>query len=424
MTAPTRGPLQSGQTYLDEYEVLEGCGQGSFGWVYRVRRGQAGVDLALKISNSQIASTEAENRFWREVAILKMLRHGHVVRLFDAGKAPDQRTYIVMEYLEGQPLDDAHDPDTPMEPLRALSIVRQACLGVGEAHLRDIVHRDLKPSNIFLLGGDFVKVIDFGLARAYGGGGLPAWRLTAPQVIAGTVRYMSPEQTRDSALGPPSDVYALGLMLYELLLARTPFHPGWKLSEVKKALKKKPAEWLALHQNHPPLPFRQALSPARPPAILEPVVLRALSKNPSDRYKNAAEMAAALERVGATLGPDWRRDSGVSPARRRLRALGYAPRVVVIKPDDSIEAVPVKRGRVLIGTSSRCHIRLTGDDVLSVHAALECTDPTTAPQLVPVPGARINVWGKWVEGPTRLEADQEVSIGENIFFLERRAWRL
>jgi serine/threonine-protein kinase len=382
------------------------------------------VDLALKVSLKIADNEDVQNRFWREVETLKLLRHGHVLRIFDAGRSADGRFYLVMEYLEGLPLDRAHNMDHPMNPERALSVVRQACLGVAEAHARSIIHRDLKPSNIFLLSGDFVKVIDFGLARAYTGGGLLACRYTAPHVIAGTLHYMSPEQTLDKELTPSSDVYALGMILYELLTSRTPFHPGWKISEVRKTLKGRPMDWLNLHQNHPPLKFSQVLSPARPPSQLEQVVFKALEKDPARRYGTAAELAAALSEVGQALGPESRRDTGTSPAKRRIRGLAAGPRLVVLKPDDQMEVIPLRHGRILLGSGPSCHVHLPGQDVNDVHAALECNDLDRPPILTPAPESVVFVNGQPVRHAFELLPNQELQIGPTVLLLERQAWKL
>ncbi|MEZ4339597.1 MAG: serine/threonine-protein kinase [Sandaracinaceae bacterium] len=216
----------SGMRLGDRYELVERIGHGGMAEVWRATQLNLGRDVALKLLHEHTSmSPRARRRFEREAKVAAALTHPNVVRIHDFGEL-DGQLFLAMELLEGQPLRelvDAHLPPLPLE--RTVRIVVQIAEALAAAHRMGLVHRDLKPENVFLQptskGGDRVIVVDFGLAFIEGDE--VRGRLTGEGRVAGTPDYMSPEQITGGAVGPASDVYALGIVLYEMLTTRVPF---------------------------------------------------------------------------------------------------------------------------------------------------------------------------------------------------------
>src|SRR5690606_4153181 len=159
-------PLQPGSVY-EGFTIRRVLGQGTFAWVYEATHADHAQPIALKLSRAPVDSEETALRALREIRILGTLSNPHVVHIFDHGLGADERWYMVMELLRGGELTALHDFDRPMRPLEAARVVQQACLGLDEAHREGIVHRDVKPDNLWLQPDRSVKVLDFGLARAW-----------------------------------------------------------------------------------------------------------------------------------------------------------------------------------------------------------------------------------------------------------------
>ncbi len=262
-------------TVIDErYRVLDRLGSGGMADVYCAEDTQLGRRVALKLLYRRFAEdSEFVERFRREASSAAGLQHPNIVGVFDRGEW-DGTYYIAMEYLKGQTLKQLVREHGAMPPDLAVDITIQVLRAAKFAHKRGVVHRDIKPHNVILDEEGRAKVTDFGIARA------GASDMTETGSIMGTAQYLSPEQAQGQPVSPRSDLYSVGVMLYELLTGQVPFDAE---SPVTIALK---------HVSEPPLPPAQ-LNPAIPPA-LEAVVLRALEKEPERRFADADEFAAAL----------------------------------------------------------------------------------------------------------------------------------
>ena len=188
---PMTPPLQPGQRY-GPFEIIALLGEGGFGFVYEVRDPRYTVPLALKLSREAVTKAETAQRALREVAVLRTLTSPHVVRIYDAGLRRDGHVYVLMELLDGRPLDEWHDFDRPLPPPWAAHIVYQCCMGLVEAHERGIVHRDLKPANIFIASNVVVRLLDFGLARSWEDDSIIGRNATVGNILVGTPHYAQP----------------------------------------------------------------------------------------------------------------------------------------------------------------------------------------------------------------------------------------
>jgi serine/threonine protein kinase/tetratricopeptide (TPR) repeat protein len=288
-----------GRTFDDKYRLDARLGEGGMGTVYRATHLLIERPVAVKVLNPRMVTDEAaRERFRREARAAGRLQHSNAVAVTDFGETRDGLVYIVMELLEGRPMREVMARESPLDPARAVSLMLQAAAAVAAAHDAGVIHRDLKPGNIFVVqrpnAPHIVKVLDFGIAKlgsdaAEGGPeGNPVNTLTGTGVMIGTPRYMSPEQCDGAPLTPASDVYSLGVILYEMLTGQTPFSGATPLALALK------------HSSEPPRAPRE-LVPAIPPA-LEDTVLRALAKSPLERPQDAGEFRRELYAVAERLG--------------------------------------------------------------------------------------------------------------------------
>lgn len=273
------------------YRILARIGSGGMGAVYRVRHEQLGKQAAMKLLHGDLARDPAMvKRFVREARAVSRLTDPHTVSVFDFGQSGGL-VFLVMELLQGRDLGHVLAEEGPFSPGRVARVVRQVAASLDEAHRLGIIHRDLKPQNLFSCdapqGGERIKVLDFGLAKL-----LEAREesvaLTQVGTVMGTPYYMSPEQIEDTHVGPPSDVYGLGAVVFRLLTDTPPYqHPS-------------PLGILHRHL-HDPVPLLADSDPALAP--LDLVLQRAMAKRPTERFGSVGAFARALdEAVGALSG--------------------------------------------------------------------------------------------------------------------------
>lgn len=286
---------QVGRVLGGRYQLDLCIGSGGMGEIYRARRLHIGDTVAVKVLRPDVIENEkTRQRFYREARAAAMLHHPNAVVIHDFGEDTDGTAYIVMELLTGRSLRQLLVKDGTVESKRVYGIIRQACAALDAGHRNGIVHRDIKPDNIYLLDThddeDHIKILDFGIAKlndkALDTLSVEEQRLTNVGTIIGTPHYMSPEQCHGEEADARSDIYSLGIVLYEMLTGVVPF------------LAKTPTGVAIKHVTEPPRPLRE-LNPAVSPAI-EAVVLRALDKNPNSRPQTAVELSrefdAALRR--------------------------------------------------------------------------------------------------------------------------------
>jgi len=284
--------LKPGQRY-GAFEIIEHIGSGSFGNVYRIRSPRFEHDIALKISLAPVTEVSVAQRALREVAVMRSLSNPHAVNVYDCGLQRDGHIYVVMELLDGLPLDSWHDFDRPLEPGWVCHVIHQCCLGLQEAHDRGIVHRDLKPANIFVQEGVLVRVLDFGLARSWDDSPIIGSDATGSHMLVGTVHYAQPEQMKTHSLTPAADVYSLGVVMYELATGHTPFVPDKPVSQVVEEWKRVPIAWMRGHTKEAVVPPSRYLPPGHEP--LERLLLHMLEKDPEKRPADARALAGEIE---------------------------------------------------------------------------------------------------------------------------------
>jgi serine/threonine protein kinase len=302
-----------GQT-VGHYRITKLLGAGGMGRVYRAVQPNIGSRVAIKVLTTAAAQDgDLVDRFFAEARAVNLINHENLVNIIDLAHLPDGRPYIVMEYLDGAPLSTTMKTKGPQLPLGGVvKLIVEVLDALGAAHQRGIVHRDLKPDNIFVTQTGRPEVLDFGIAKLdprLEGRSDPRTRLGA---ILGTPQYMSPEQARGMPIDARSDLYSLGLILYESITGVPPF-----VSE--SAL-----ELMHLHVEAAPRPPRQLRRDL--PAALESAILRALAKDPAQRFGSAQEMAMALLQAAqslpaaswVSLGSAASAMSGVGPPSARL----------------------------------------------------------------------------------------------------------
>jgi len=282
---------------LGSYEILGELGSGGMGQVYRARDGRLDRDVALKVLPPHLAANaDALARFEREAKAVAALSHPNILAIYDVGREGDQ-AFAVMELLEGETLRERLNGG-PMPARKAVEIAAQIAAGLAAAHERGIVHRDLKPENIFLLADGRVKILDFGLAKQQESAAShsqllgattmgPGTAGTEPGTVLGTVGYMAPEQVKGQSADARSDLFALGVILYELLSGRRAFARDSAVEAMSAILKEEPPELELLAAKIPP--------------ALDRVLRRCLEKVPGERFQSARDLAFALrDAVGGT----------------------------------------------------------------------------------------------------------------------------
>lgn len=268
------------ELYGNRYRVIGLLGTGGMARVYRARDELLGREVALKVLDERLSSDRSfVERFRREAQNAASLNHPNIVALYDYGDE-DNRYFIVMELIEGRSLNEVITDDGALMPERAAEIARDTAKGLGLAHEAGIIHRDVKPHNIMITDNGQTKVADFGIARALGGDGEAT--MTQTGMVIGTAAYLSPEQAQGNPVDARSDVYSLGCVLHEALTGDAPFAGDTPLSIAYKHVRENPERASAVNSDVPD--------------ALDAIVMKAMSKNPDNRYADAGELADDLDR--------------------------------------------------------------------------------------------------------------------------------
>ncbi|MDG9678003.1 Stk1 family PASTA domain-containing Ser/Thr kinase [Micromonospora sp. DH14] len=289
------------------YQVGELLGYGGMAEVHRGRDLRLGRDVAIKMLRTDLARDATfQMRFRREAQNAASLNHPAIVAVYDTGEetAPTGETlpFIVMEFVNGRTLKEVLGAEGRLQPRRALEICADMCAALEFSHRHGIIHRDIKPGNVMLTQTGQVKVMDFGIARALASG---ATTMTQTSAVIGTAQYLSPEQARGEAVDARSDVYAAGCVLFELVCGHPPFVGDSPVSVAYQHVRETP-------------PTPSDINPDVTPAV-DAIVLKALSKNPLNRYQSAGEMRADLLRAAAG------RPVLATPVLREAETVAMAP---------------------------------------------------------------------------------------------------
>ena len=277
-----REELAHGSLFASRYQIVEELGGGGMGRVYRAHDTKVGEEIAVKVIKPEIAADKSTvERFKNELKIARKIVHKSVGRVYDLNE--DRGTYyITMEYVRGEDLKAFIRSSGQMAVGTSLRVARQVAEGLAEAHALGVVHRDLKPSNIMIDRDGNARIMDFGIARLVGARGI-----TGGNMMVGTPEYMSPEQVEGEEAGPESDIYSLGVVLFEMLTGRVPFEGETPLS-------------VAVKQKSEAPPDPRKLNPQIPPD-LDRVILKCLEKDKERRYRSAADVLADLAGVEKSL---------------------------------------------------------------------------------------------------------------------------
>ncbi len=319
--------LEDDDVIDERYKITAHLGSGGMAEVYRATDLQLGRNVALKILHGRFAEDEQfVERFKREASSAAGLAHQHVVAVYDRGEW-DGTSYIAMEYVAGRTLKQIiteTDPPSPLAPQRAVDLTVQILRAARFAHRRGIIHRDFKPQNVIVDDDDRAKVTDFGIARA------GASDMTQTGSILGTAQYLSPEQAQGHAVGARSDLYSIGIVLYELLTGKVPFEADSAVTIALKQVSEAPV---------PPSRLNPRVTPE-----LEAVVLRALAKQPEDRFADADEFIAALDAAASRI-PSARQIAAAEAAAAALPAAAAAAALGggVMAPPPPPPASPAQR---------------------------------------------------------------------------------
>jgi serine/threonine protein kinase/HEAT repeat protein len=280
---------------LGAYRVVRLLGEGGMGSVYEAHHEELGRRAAIKLLRDELVENQAVViRFLQEARAVNLIRHDHIIDVYDYGDGSGGAVYFVMEYLEGETLGDLLRRRGRIAPPLLAHLFGQILEALAAAHDKQVVHRDLKPANVFVIRREenpfFVKLLDFGVAKLTGEGAIPG--LTRAGALIGTPQYMSPEQLDGRSVDARSDLFAIGVMMYRAVVGHAPFR-GESFGELANAI-----------LNEPHVSPRQAAPEANIPPALEALIDRALAKDPGDRFERAAELRSELEAFRGALDPE------------------------------------------------------------------------------------------------------------------------
>lgn len=279
-----------GRVIADRFKIVQLIARGGMGKVYAAEQAPLGRICAVKVLNPNYtgdADPEFHRRFFREASITSKITHPNSVTIFDYGKTDDDIYYMAMEFLEGQTLHQALRDVRVMPEERVGRIAVQICRALREAHLLEVIHRDLKPANIFLTthgdDEDFVKVLDFGLVKQLSE--RPEEQLTQTGLFMGSPKYMAPEQIQGGHVDARTDVYSLGIMMYEMLTGKVPFERATSVNI------------LMAHVGEPPPPMREVNPHLVCSPAFEELVMRCIAKDPNQRLRSMDDVLQHIRRV-------------------------------------------------------------------------------------------------------------------------------
>ncbi|HEY2744858.1 MAG TPA: serine/threonine-protein kinase, partial [Polyangia bacterium] len=299
-----------GKTLADRFEILERIGEGGTGVVYRAKQLSVDRTIAIKVLGAHVSTDPSwVKRFHNEARAASRLDHPNTVRLIDFGQTKEGLLFIAMEFLSGRSLRTEIERVGRLPPNRVLRIMSQMCASLSEAHNQGIIHRDIKPDNVYLVdmkgAGDYVKVLDFSVAKL----DAPDAQVTRAGVVFGTPQYMSPEQGRGVPLDARSDIYAVGVVAYEMLTGKPPFDA------------KIPTEVVMMHLRDKPAPLTGL------PPQLTAIVMKALAKDAGQRQQSAEALDNECQQCLAELFPRQTPGPGSVPI-----VAPQPPRVVAAPP--------------------------------------------------------------------------------------------
>jgi serine/threonine-protein kinase len=304
-----------GQTLGGKYRIVRLLGEGGMGAVYEGEQqlGTSKRKVAIKTLHPHLSrDPKVKARFEREVGTVAELEHPNTIQVYDFGTHEDGILYIVMEFLQGKSLAALLEKEGALSPDRVERIMQQVCGSLEEAHGRGIVHRDLKPDNIVLVDRagkkDFVKVLDFGIAKRANEPDSREQKLTQQGTVLGTPPYMSPEQFSGRPIDARSDIYSLGVMAYEMLTGRLPFAANT------------PWEWATQHMTQPPIPIESHAEGMRAPAGMRNAIVRALAKAPEDRFQTVKAFIDAFAAPASAQTPPSPADAGTVRQKTEIGA--------------------------------------------------------------------------------------------------------
>ncbi|MGB7266812.1 MAG: protein kinase [Terracidiphilus sp.] len=296
-------PLQPGTVFAGRYKIIKTLGEGGMGAVYKARDLELEREVALKVIKPELANNpEILLRFKQELILARQVTDRNIIRIFDLGEAGKTK-FITMEYVDGQNLHQILRQRSKLEVAEAVDIMEQVAAGLAAAHREGIIHRDLKPGNIMRDLNGRVVVMDFGLARTISGDGM-----TRTGAMLGTIEYMSPEQAQGKELNASSDIFTVGLILYELLAGVTPFHAESAIASLLKRTQERAVPLAEIDRNIP--------------GALNNIVCKCLEKDPAKRYQNAEELDADLR---AWQGRSGGKKVSASSLRLRLNRIRELP---------------------------------------------------------------------------------------------------
>jgi serine/threonine-protein kinase len=334
-----------GQTIANRFKILSVLARGGMGKVYRAEQSPLGRVCAVKVLNPSYQGDndpEFSKRFFLEASIASRLKHPNTVTVYDYGQTEDGVYFMAMELLEGRTLHRLLREEAPLDPLRALRILLQVGRSLREAHQHGVIHRDLKPANIFLVASDeesdFVKVLDFGLVKNLDENAGES--LTQTGLFMGSPKYMAPEQIRGEKVSAATDVYALGVILFEMLTGKVPFDRPNSVNT------------LMAHVSEP-VPSLAAMAPeTHVPQAVEAFVYRCLSKRPEERFGSMDEFLQGLKRAsGMPSGAFSGNMTGEHGTGLGAFVSGENPRVLESAPAVAVTAAGAPSPEALVATS-------------------------------------------------------------------------